>query len=78
MQIERSSHGGTRPLLRIARDRIPFRVSPRKGTSRRMAASTPNQARRASDLLFRIALWAIFLVAMILVLVTLGVVPDGG
>ena len=43
-----------------------------------MAGSTSNRARQASELLFRIALWAILLVAVVLVLVTLGVVPDGG
>ena len=43
-----------------------------------MSAARPNRARQASDRLFRIALWAIFLVALVLVLVTLGVVPDGG
>jgi hypothetical protein len=40
--------------------------------------STPNRGRQASELLFRIALCALFLVAMVLVLVALGVVPDGG
>jgi hypothetical protein len=45
---------------------------------RRTADSTSNRARQAPELLFRIVLWAIFLVAVALVLMTLGVVPDGG